>query len=193
MVKVVPNYLQKNINTSFNNFIYRLIGFNEEDNLFKEELKYMFNKEDNLKFQYYNEKNEIEIESINYECIIADYLSLINDYNLQTQKIEYDIKKQKLNLICEGIGMKNINIYNESSAITMYYGYTKYNDLLKNNQKEINILFIDICHSKTSFILSNFKNDEFKVVYVLNNPFIGGGNIDLLLCDYCKTQLKKKI
>ena len=53
--------------------------------------------------------------------------------------------------------MKNINIYNESSAITMYYGYTKYNDLLKNNQKEINILFIDICHSKTSFILSNFK------------------------------------
>ena len=89
--------------------------------------------------------------------------------------------------------MKNINIYNESSAITMYYGYTKYNDLLKNNQKEINILFIDICHSKTYFILSNFKNDEFKVVYVLNNPFIEGGNIDLLLCDYCKTQLKKKI
>ena len=75
-MKVVPNYLQKNINISFNNFIYRLIGFNEEDN---------------LKFQYYNEKNEIEIESINYECIIADYLSLINDYNLQTQKIEYDI------------------------------------------------------------------------------------------------------
>ena len=82
--------------------------------------------------------------------------------------------------------MKNINIYNESSAITMYYGYTKYNDLLKNN-------FIDICHSKTSFILSNFKNDEFKVVYVLNNPFIGGGNIDLLLCDYCKKKIKKKI
>ena len=91
MVKVVPNYLQKNINTSFNNFIYRLIGFNEEDNLFKEELKYMFNKEDSLKFQYYNEKNEIEIESINYECIIADYLSLINEYYFQTQKIEYDI------------------------------------------------------------------------------------------------------
>ena len=91
MVKVVPNYLQKNINISFNNFIYRLIGFNEEDNLFKEELKYMFNKEDNLKFQYYNEKNKIEIEPINYEVIIADYLSLINDYNLQTQKIEYDI------------------------------------------------------------------------------------------------------
>ena len=62
--------------------------------------------------------------------------------------------------------MKNINIYNESSAITMYYGYTKYNDLLKNNQKEINILFIDICHSKTSFILSNFKND---VIIVKHN------------------------
>ena len=198
------NYLQKNINTSFNN-LSRLIGFNKEDNLFKEELKYMFNKEDNLKFQYYNEKNKIEIETIDYEVIIADYLSLINEYYFQTQKIEYDItcisvpdfytpiQKQKLNLICEGIGMKNINIYNESSAITMYYGYTKYNYLFNKNQKEINVLFIDIGHSKTSFILSNFKNDEFKVVYVLNNPLIGGRNIDLLLYDYCISQLKKNI
>ena len=185
------NYLQKNLNTSFNN-LSRLIGFNKEDNLFKEELNYMFNKEDNLKFQYYNEKNKIEIETLDYEVIIADYLSLINEYYFQTQKIEYDItcisvpdfytpiQKQKLNLICEGIGMKNINIYNESSAITMYYGYT-------------NVLFIDIGHSKTSFILSNFKYDEFKVVYVLNVPLIGGRNIDLLLYDYCISQLKKNI
>jgi molecular chaperone DnaK (HSP70) len=198
------NYLQKNLNTSFNN-LSRLIGFNKEDNLFKEELNYMFNKEDNLKFQYYNEKNKIEIETLDYEVIIADYLSLINEYYFQTQKIEYDItcisvpdfftpiQKQKLNLICEGIGMKNINIYNESSAITMYYGYTKYNNLFNNNQKEINVLFIDIGHSKTSFILSNFKYDEFKVVYVLNVPLIGGRNIDLLLYDYCISQLKKNI
>ena len=61
------------------------------------------------------------------------------------------------------------------------------------NHLQLQCIMDILCHSKTSFILSNFKNDEFKVVYVLNNPFIGGGNIDLLLCDYCKTQLKKKI
>ena len=68
--------------------------------------------------------------------------------------------------------MKDIKIINESSAITMYYGYNKYRDLFLNNENKIdttiekNILFIDIGHSKTSFILSNFKYDEFKVEYV---------------------------
>ena len=33
--------------------------------------------------------------------------------------------------------MKNINIINESTAITMYYGYTKYRDLFLNENSFI--------------------------------------------------------
>ena len=90
-----------------------------------------------------------------------------------------------------------INIYNESSAITMYYGYTKYRDLFLNQEKKIdptiekNILFIDIGYSKTSFILSNFKYNIFKVEYVLCDPNIGGRNFDELIYNYCIKEFSK--
>ena len=37
-------------------------------------------------------------------------------------------QREELKLICEAIGMKNVKTFNESLAITMYYGYTKYRD-----------------------------------------------------------------
>ena len=43
--------------------------------------------------------------------------------------------KQELKLICEAIGMKDVRIINESSAITMYYGYNKYNDFFMKNKQ----------------------------------------------------------
>ena len=64
--------------------------------------------------------------------------------------------------------MKNVNIINESLAITMYYGYSKYRDMFiiekikENKSIEKNIIFIDIGHSKTSFIFSTFNYAEFK-------------------------------
>ena len=79
--------------------------------------------------------------NINSDFIIADFLSLINEYYFEKEKIKYDItclsvpdfytlnQKQELKLICESIGMKDIKIINESTAITMYYGYNKYRDL----------------------------------------------------------------
>ncbi len=158
--------LKQNLNNSYNN-LSRLIGYNKNDDKYKEEIKFMFSKENNL-------------EKIGSECIIADYLSLINKYYFEKEKIEYDYtiisvpdfytlnQKQELKLICESIGMKDIKIINESTAITMYYGYNKYRDLFVQEINNIdttiqkNILFIDIGYSKTSFILSNFKYNEFK-------------------------------
>ena len=77
--------LKQNLNTSYNN-LSRIIGFDNSDE-YKEELKYMFRSKD--KFECYNEKGEIkEIES---EYIIADYLSLINEYII--------LKKKNMNMI----------------------------------------------------------------------------------------------
>ena len=193
--------LKQNLSTSYNN-LSRIIGFDNSD-LYKEELKYMFTKDNNINdYNFYcydkNQKKQI----IKSEYIIADYLSLIKEYYFEKENIEYDFttisvpdfyninQREELKLICEAIGMKDIEIINESSAITMYYGYTKYSDLfVETNEK--NILFIDIGYSKSSFILSNFKYDEFKVEYVDYIENIGGRNFDYLIYEYCINEFKK--
>ena len=123
-------YLKKNLSTSYNN-LSRIIGFRSSE-LNKTELEYMFSK--NFKYNWFidNKKKEVKDESY---YIIADYLSLINEYYFEKENIEYDSvsisvpdfyeekQKENIKLICEVLKMKNIKIFNESAAITMYYGY----------------------------------------------------------------------
>ena len=195
--------LKQNLNTSYNN-LSRIIRFDKNIKYYENEIKYQFNNNIKL-FRFANNKEEIKSE-----YIIGDYLSLINEYYFEKENIKYDIcsisvpdfynpiQKEDLKLICESIGMNNIKIFNESSAITMYYGYTKYKDIFLNKENKIdpniekNILFIDAGHSKTSFILSNFKYNEFKVEYVLCDPHLGGRNFDELIFNYCIEEFKKE-
>ena len=74
-------------------------------------------------------------KEVSSSIIIADFLSLINKFYFDKVKKEENYKydfvtfsvpdyftafqKKELKLIAEAIGMKNINIINESSAITM--------------------------------------------------------------------------
>ena len=108
------------------------------------------------------------------------------------------MKKQLLKNITESIGMKNVNIINESLAITMYYGYSKYRDMFitekikENKSIEKNIIFIDIGHSKTSFIFSTFNYAEFKTIKVKNLNNLGSRNFDRKLFLGCK-DLKYKL
>ncbi len=181
------NFIKLNLNTSYNN-LSRIIGF-DNSNKYEEELKYMYRK-----------KNSENIKKIGNECIIADFIHLINQYYFEKLKIKYDscclsvpdfytsLQREKLKLICETIGMKNVKIFNESLAITMYYGYSKYKEIFVGNKKDEikkKVLFIDMGHSKTSFILSTFKYSEFTVEDVLSEPNLGGRNIELLIYDYC--------
>jgi len=48
-----------------------------------------------------------------------------------------------------------------------------------NTGVEKNIIFIDAGHSKTSFILSQFKYNEFKVLDVMCLPYLGGRNFNM--------------
>ena len=203
--------LKQNLDSSYNN-LSRLIGFDKNEPIFQDELKYMYINENknikSIKFYCKSNNNKEEIES---ECIIADFIYLINQYYYKEEKkdnvnisISFSVpdfftetQKKKLNIICESIGMKNIKVYNESSAITMYYGYTKYRDLFVREKKidptiEKYILFIDIGHSKTSFILSYFKYNIFEVKYVECIPNIGGRNFDELIYDYCVDKFKQE-
>ena len=188
------------LNTSYFN-ISRFIGF-INNNFFKKELEYLekdifdSNKD---KFKIYN--NEYENSSI----IIADYLSLINNYFFKEQKIQYDYvtfsvpdyytlyQKNNLKIIANAIGMKNVNVINESTAITIHYGYTKHYDMFQNQKdKEKHVIFIDSGHSKTSFIYSIFKQDEYQVKKVKVLPFTGGRNFDKVIFKDCIEHFKKE-
>ena len=95
--------------------------------------------------------------------------------------------------------MKKINIINESTALTMYYGYTKYRDMFVINKNKIsninlikNVIFIDIGYSKTQIIYSTFSYMEFKVINVDSLPLIGGRNFNNIIMEYCLCDFKKK-
>ena len=93
--------------------------------------------------------------------------------------------------------MKKINIINESSAITMYYGYNRYRDMFGSNKKKVktikkNVIFIDIGYSKMNIIFSTFNYAEFKVEYVKSYPNLGGRDFDNKIMEYCLKQFKNK-
>ena len=189
-------------------YLSRLIGYFFDDNSIYSQEKYFLNENTlelaNGKFRtYYNERTEAYI-------IIADFLSLINKYFFEKQNIKYNdctlsvpdyycaYQKQILKNICESIGMKNVKIINESLAITMYYGYSKYRDMFVtqkinvNKSIEKNIIFIDIGHSKTSFIYSTFNYAIFKVNKVKCLYNLGGRNFDSILLNECYKDFSSK-
>jgi molecular chaperone DnaK (HSP70) len=203
--------LKQNLSTSYNN-LSRLIGFDYSEK-YEEEIKYTFQDFDNINDYKFNIYLDNKIKNINNsDFIISDFLYLINEYFFEKEKIYYSNtsisvpdffskdQKEKIKLICESINLKDIEIYNESSAITMYYGYTKYKDTFVEQKNKVeptiekNVLFIDSGYSKTSFILSKFKYNEFKVVNVDYLPNIGGRNFDNLIFDYCiqKNKINKE-
>ena len=202
--------LKLNIDSSYNN-LSRIFDYNYNLEIYKNESIYQ------LKHYKPSEKKKIEFHFFNYKGkenkisgnnVLADFIYLINDYFFKKEKIKYTStsfsvpdfytpsQRQKLKLICESIDMKDVNIFTESSAITMYYGYTKYKDIFINEENKImknkkNILFIDIGHSKASFILSTFKYNEFKIEYVFNDYNFGGRNFDYLIGKYCVKEFKQ--
>ena len=137
--------MKRFLSSSYSN-ISRLIGFylDKKENIYNEEIKYFYPSSFNIGLGNFNIYHDEKVES---STIIADYLSLINNYYFKEKKITYDYctfsvpdyytAHQKLILkhIAEAIGMKDIDIINESTAITLYYGYTRYKDIFINQKK----------------------------------------------------------
>ena len=207
----------------------RLIGFNPKCNFYLKEfgedknIKYSYLgtplKDNNIlngKFKGYIDKitkqdnkenlaqevNPKNYEEVTADIILADFLSLLNDFYFKQQEINYNVitlsipdyftiyQREKMKIILESIHKdKKVNVITESTAITLYYGYTKYRDMFIKGKIGVdqlikkNIIFIDIGHSKTTFIFSSFKFNEFKVLYVECLPYLGGRNIDFIILD----------
>lgn len=206
--------LKKNIKSSFQ-YLNRLIGFQPLNNFHKKEImNYYFiggeyNNEQN-KFNYLINDNSYALSP---EEVIISYLHLLYNSYILDKNIECDYlvfavhdyftcyQKNIYNKIIQSICInKNFSLINESSAITLYFGYKKYNEYFIN--KKINseskivsaeidttiikyVLFIDAGHSKTSFILSKLTFGLFQVLDSITLPFLGGRDFDNKIYNFC--------
>ena len=198
-------YIKKFLNSSYNN-LSRLIGFDNCE-IYNKELPFMINPVESFEQVFFNFPKKNENEKLTDVNILVDYLSLINDFlqiNNNPNIINFTIPvpdyytlfhREKINLINEALNLKNINIINESSALTMYYGFIQYNNLFFQKEQfdgMERILFIDFGYSKTSYIISSYSKNEFKVEKVICNPYLGGRNLDENILEHIIKEFKAK-
>ena len=208
--------LRKNIKSSFQ-YINRFIGFDPKSTFGSTELKNYYYVGDSYdpqknKFSYTinGQKQEISPEEIVTSYLHLLYNSYIVKRNLKPECIVFSVpdyftcsQKNKYLQIAESIGIKNdIHLVNESSAITLYFGYKKYKDyfIRKNDGKSATIdpsitkyiLFIDAGHSKVTFVLSKLAYNLFTVLDTATIPFLGGRDFDEAIYKFCCEKFNKE-
>ena len=208
--------LRKNIKSSFQ-YINRFIGFDPKSTFGSTELKNYYYVGDSYdpqknKFSYTinGQKQEISPEEIVTSYLHLLYNSYIVKRNLKPECIVFSVpdyftcsQKNKYLQIAESIGIKNdIHLVNESSAITLYFGYKKYKDyfIRKNDGKSATIdpsitkyiLFIDAGHSKVTFVLSKLAYNLFTVLDTATIPFLGGRDFDEAIYKFCSEKFNKE-
>ena len=189
--------------STFNN-LSRLIGYIYPIEINDLEINYFITKENyNSKDGNFNFKlNEKKFHFTGDYCVCA-FINEIdkkikNKLNTnEKQKYIFTIpdyytcyQKHSLKLILESLNLNNnFPFINESTAITMYYGYINYFDFKETKY----VIFIDVGHSKTSFILSKFNQEEFEVIKVENIIFFGGRNLNEMIYDGNTIRLMEEI
>ena len=212
--------MKKNFKSTFTNLI-RLVGFSGNSEYDKQELQYMLtdgifdNTTHSFKMDIYNSN---EIKTILPESIVIAYLNklkqiYINQRNIQIDTITFAIpdhftcyhKERFIDIIktC-GFSGNNVHIVNESTAITLYFGYKKYSEFFTRENVaghktlsvdptiEKYVIFIDAGNSKTTFIFAKLTYNLFTVLSSITLPFLGGRDFDNELFIYCAKLFKEK-
>ena len=210
--------IKKNLKSSFQ-FIDRFIGFNINVPFYSHEMQNYFYvgdtyDKDKNKFTYTvnGEKKYISPEEIVVSFLHLLYNSYIIQKNLSPVCKIFSVpdyftcfQKNRFMQIIKSTSIdKDFHLVNESSAITLYFGYKKYKEyFIRQNNENPNsaaidpnitkyILFIDAGHSKTSLIFSRLNYNLFKVLDTLVIPFLGGRDFDDAIFKYCCEKFKNE-
>ena len=194
--------IKKNPESSFL-YVQRYIGLIPNTPFFEKEIKYSISPN----FDESQGKFVFEFGGKNYSLIGDDIVAgfidkVFENYDKNNENINYDevtisipdfftpLQRDSIYLILKSNGIKIPHIINESTAITLFYGYNHYISLFKNESSSNvkNVIFVDCGHSKTTFFLSQFKFNEFKVLYVKSIPFLGGRDFDEALFKYAQNK-----
>ena len=210
--------LRKYLKSSFL-YIDRFIGFNLNTPFYAHEYKNYYFVGDNFdqmqnKFSYIinGEKYYLQAEEIVVSFIHLLYYSYIIQKNLSPICKVFSVpdyftcfQKNAYQQIIQSAGIqKDFHLVNESSAITLYFGYKKYKEyFIRQHSENSNsaaidpnitkyILFIDAGHSKTSLIFSRLNYNLFKVLDMVCIPFLGGRDFDDAIFKYCCQKFKNE-
>ena len=210
--------LRKNLKSSFQ-FIDRFIGFNPQVPFYSSEIQNYFyvGGEYDVNQKKFSYKLNDEIKYLFPEEIVVSFLHLLYDSYIIKKKLNPECKvfsvpdyftyfqKNTFMQIIKSSGIINdFHLVNESSAITLYFGYKKYKEyFLRKNSDNPNsalidqgitkyILFVDAGHSKTSLIFSQLNYNLFKVLDTLCIPFLGGRDFDDAIYKYCCEKFKNE-
>ena len=180
----------------------RFIGLGNKCGIFEEEKKYFLtlnNFNDGVfNFNLNNQEYTYPVDNIVYEFIKQIDIKIkkklnenkLNKYFFSIPDYYIIFQKQSLNNILKNLCDKiDFPLINESTALTMYYGYFNYDEL---SEEKTYIIFIDIGHSKTSFILSEFTKKEFVVKEVKNIPFLGGRDFNYRIFELCLKKFEEE-
>ena len=202
-------------------YLSRLIGIVPNSNFGKKELNEYYTCGGT--YDYTNNKFIFKINNQNYSLspdeIIVGYLNKIKYQYIIEQRLhpliyvfsvpDYFTCHQKLsylNIIRSCEIKDNFHLINDSTAITLYFGFKKFKDYFivhsntNNNSNAVSvnptitkyIIFIDSGHSKTTFVLSKLNYNLFTVLDSFTMPFFGGRDFDDEIYKFCAKKFNEK-
>ena len=212
--------IRKNNKSTFQ-FINRLIGLIMKSPYGEKELNefYYVGGDKDIENNKFNFTLNGENYSLSPEDLITSFLNKIKQQYIIDKKIESKIyilsvpdyftcyqKNSFMNSIQSCGIKKDFHLINDSTAITLYFGYKKFRDyfITNTNVNKVksaatidptitkHIIFIDAGHSKTTFVLSKLNFNLFTVLDSVSLPFLGGRNFDEEIYKFCVEKFKEK-
>ena len=188
-------------NSSFT-YINRLISINVDSDYGKKELELYFKDKnfdniDSFIFKINKEEKKIKIDEIVYTFFKKLYEYFILSEKKEVEKIITNIPDnftiQQINHFYKLLEISQIKskVLIESAAITLYYAFSKYNDLFYQGDTCKYVIFVDMGHSKVSFIFSKFTHHNCEILITQTINFLGGRNIDEKLLIYLNNKFKE--
>ena len=192
----------KRYHSSTFTYINRLISLSKDSEFGKKELDLFFKDKtfnDDYSFDYEieKEKKNIKIDEIVYTFIKKLFEYFIISENKTIEKIITNIPDHftihQINHFYKLLEIAEIKskLLIESAAITLYYAYSKYNDLFYQGDICKYVIFVDMGHSKVSFIFSKFTHHYCEILFNQTINFLGGRNIDNILIKYFNQKFKE--
>ena len=167
----------------------RIIGDAAYDSFVSNYKNTLTNVKYSMKYEN-NEFNSIPIHQtltgfLNYCVSLAGFQSKGNIV-LTVPPYFTDIQKQ-IYLDVGKITNLNISLYDESSALALYYGFYKCNNLAENDKK--NVVFLDIGDINTTLFYVTFTNDNCEIKLV-ECAMIGGLYLDQKIYQHFLKEIK---
>ncbi len=195
-------HLKKNIDYTIEN-ISRLISIEPDTEFGKIELD-----KKNLKYCTFDDKqNKFKVQNIEENAtrlpseIVSNFINILKKEYLQELKkdemVYFSIpdyftfsQKEKCLKLLEENSLKAFLIP-ESVAISLYYGYTKSQDLFSDNNDKY-VILVDVGHSKTIFVLVKYSKDYIFTILDVHLVNIGGRDMDYNIYNYLTNEKVKE-